>query len=319
MQAIITGISGQDGAYLAKELLNKGVKVIGVVRNERSSLSGLEYLGIKSEVEILELNLANAEDINILIKVKQPDYVFNLAAQSSVAASFKNPHSTILFNVHSTLNILEAIRSFSPQTRLYQATSSEMYGTVGKLPICENTLLNPQSPYAISKSSCHHLVRNYRESYKLHVSSGILFNHESVLRQEKFFVMKIIKAALDIKHGKQDILEVGNIDIKRDFGSASHYVKAMVKMVEMEEPDDYIICSGKSTSLRSIIEHLFSILNLDLSRVRINESYFRPSEIQDIYGDNAKAKSKLGWDYQMDFKDVLEEILIEYQNNFYHG
>jgi GDPmannose 4,6-dehydratase len=194
-----------------------------------------------------------------------------------------------------------------------------MYGSVSDLPICENALLNPQSPYAISKSACHHLVRNYRESYHLHVSSGILFNHESVLRQEKFFIMKIIKAALDIKNGKQEVLEVGNIDIKRDFGYAPQYVKAMIKMVEMDEPDDYIICSGKSISLRSIIHHLFTILDIDLGRIRINKNFFRPSEIQDIYGDNAKAKNKLGWDYQMEFTAVLEEILIEYQNNFYNG
>jgi GDPmannose 4,6-dehydratase len=319
MQAIITGISGQDGAYLAKELLSKNVEVIGVVRNQSSSLEGLEYLNICEEIELVKLNLENVSDINKLIKKRQPDYIFNLAAQSSVAESFNKPHSTILFNLHSTLNILEGVRSYSPATHLYQATSSEMYGSVDQLPICENTLLNPQSPYAISKSSCHHLVRNYRESYKLHVSSGILFNHESVLRRDRFFIMKIIKSALDINHGKLEYLEVGNIDIKRDFGYAPHYVKAMVKMVEMDSPDDYIICSGKSVSLRSIINHVFDYLSIDLDRIKINKKYFRPSEISDIYGDNTKAKNKLGWEYQMDFKDVLEEILVEYQNNFYHA
>lgn len=319
MQAIITGISGQDGAYLAKELLSKNVKVTGVVRNQTSSLEGLEYLKIASEIEIIELNLENVSAINGLLKTKQPNFIFNLAAQSSVAESFNNPHSTILFNLHSTLNILEGIRGYSPATRLYQATSSEMYGSVDQLPICENTLLNPQSPYAISKSSCHHLVRNYRDSYKLHVSSGILFNHESVLRRERFFIMKIIKSALDIHYGKLEYLEVGNIDIKRDFGYAPHYVKAMVKMVEMDTPDDYIICSGKSVSLRSIIHHVFDYLSIDLDRIKINKRYFRPSEISDIYGDNTKAKNKLGWEYQMDFKDVVKEILVEYQNNFYHA
>jgi GDPmannose 4,6-dehydratase len=318
MQAIITGISGQDGAYLAKHLLRKNIEVIGVVRDQSSSLAGLDYLDITNAVDIIQLNLENELEINKLIKAKQPDYIFNLAAQSSVADSFKKPHSTILFNLNSTLNILEAIRSVSPFTRLYQATSSEMYGSVNQLPICENTLLNPQSPYAISKSSCHHLVRNYRESYKLHVSSGILFNHESVLRRERFFIMKIIKSALDIHHGKLEYLEVGNIDIKRDFGYAPYYVKAMLKMVEMETPDDYIICSGKSVSLRSIIHHVFHLLGIELDRIRINKKYFRPSEINDIYGDNAKAKNKLGWEYQMEFADVVEEILVEYQNNFYH-
>lgn len=319
MTTIITGISGQDGAYLAKELVTEGFEVIGVVRNKYSSLTGLEYLGIRDEVNIIQLNLENVNEINDLIKVKQPDFVFNLAAQSSVAESFKNPHSTILFNLHSTLNILEAIRNYSPNTRLYQATSSEMFGVVDNLPICEKTLLNPQSPYAISKSACHHLVRNYRESYNLHVSSGILFNHESVLRRENFFIMKIIKTSLDILHGKKEFLEVGNIDIKRDFGYAPYYVKAMTKMVKMKQPDDYIICSGKSISLRDIIHHLFNYLGIDLDKIIINKKFFRPSEISDIYGDNSKAKKKLGWDYQIEFTEVLEEILIEYQNNFYNA
>lgn len=319
MQAIITGISGQDGAYLAKDLLLQGIDVIGIVRSEQSSLNGLNYLGIKGEVKIIELNLENASAINKLIKITQPDYLFNLAAQSSVAESFKNPHSTILFNLHSTLNILEAIRSYSPDTRLYQATSSEMFGSVEELPICEKTLLNPKSPYAISKSACHDLVRNYRDSYNLHASSGILFNHESVLRREHFFIMKIIKSALDIHHGKKDVLEVGNIDIKRDFGFAPAYVKAMSKMVQMDTPDDYIICSGKSIALRSIIEHLFNLLGIDKDRIQINKKFLRPSEISDIYGDNSKAKAKLNWNYEMEFTDVIEEILTEYQNNFYYG
>lgn len=319
MQAIVTGISGQDGAYLAEKLLSQNIEVLGIVRSENSSLKGLQYLDVLRQVKIVELDLVDSSAISQLIKDQKPDFIFNLAAQSSVANSFKNPHSTILFNLHSTLNILESIRNFSPYTRLYQATSSEMYGSVEKLPICENTLLNPQSPYAISKSSCHHLVKNYRESYKLHTSSGILFNHESVLRRESFFIMKIIKTALDIYNGKAEYLEIGNIDIKRDFGYAPKYINAMVKMVQMDEPDDYIICSGKSISLKNIIHHLFNYLDLDLGRIRVNKAYFRPSEINDIYGDNSKAKKKLGWKYDLPFENVLEEILVEYQNNLYNA
>jgi GDPmannose 4,6-dehydratase len=319
MKAVITGISGQDGAYLSEHLLKQNIEVTGIVRNQESTIDGLEYLGVKNHIQILELNLENAQAIDNLIKTRQPDYIFNLAAQSSVAESFKNPHSTILFNLHSTLNILEAIRKHSPSTHLYQATSSEMFGSVENLPICEKTLLNPQSPYAISKSACHDLVRNYRNSYNLHASSGILFNHESVLRRENFFIMKIIKSALDIYHGKQDVLEVGNIDIKRDFGYAPDYVKAMSRMVQMNKPDDYIICSGKSISLRSVIEHLFNLLGIDLDRIKINKKYFRPSEILDIYGDNFKAKEKLDWNYDKPFTVVIQEILEEYQKNFYNG
>lgn len=319
MLAIVTGISGQDGAYLAKELLIQGVQVIGIVRNSKSSLFGLDYLGISNEVEIQRLNLEKSEEVNTLIKSRKADFVFNLAAQSSVADSFSNPHSTILFNLHSTLNLLEAIRKFSPNTKLYQATSSEMYGSVDSLPISENTLLNPQSPYAISKSSCHFLIKNYRESYNIHASSGILFNHESVLRRENFFIMKVIKSALGILNGEIEFLEVGNIEIKRDFGYAPNYVQAMVSMVKMTNADDYIICSGESISLKSVIEHLFNYLNIDLDRIKINESFFRPSEIQDIYGDNTKAKKELGWKYDLKFTEVLEKVFNEYEQNFYHA
>lgn len=318
MLAIITGISGQDGAYLSKELLNNGIRVIGVIRNSKSSLNGLKYLGIQNAIEIIEIDIENSFLVNNLIRNNKPDFFFNLAAQSSVADSFKNPHSTILFNINSTLNILEAIRKFSHKTRFYQATSSEMFGSVDKLPICEKTLLNPISPYGISKSACHYLVRNYRESYNIHASSGILFNHESVLRRDNFFIMKIIKAALDIHHGKQDFLEVGNIDVKRDLGYAPEYIKAMYKMVLMQNPDDYMICSGKSISLRFIIEHLFNHLGIDLDRIHINKKFFRPSEIEDIYGDNRKAKRKLKWNYQLEFSDVIVRILTEYENNFYN-
>lgn len=319
MLAIVTGISGQDGAYLPKDLLDQGINVIGIVRDKSSSLFGLDYLGIKKEVKIVELKLEDADSLYKFVEKIQPDYIFNLAAQSSVAESFRNPHSTILFNLHSTLNILEAIRNFSFHTRFYQATSSEMYGSVGALPICENTLLNPQSPYAISKSACHHLVRNYRTSYHIHASSGILFNHESVLRNENFFIMKVIKTSLDILEGKQEILKVGNIDIKRDFGFAPQYVKAMSKMVQMDEADDFIICSGKSISLYQVILHIFSCLGISEDRISIDKSLFRPSEIEDIYGDNTKAKQLLGWDYKLDFEDVLELILEEYKANFYYA
>lgn len=319
MKALVTGISGQDGAYLALHLLNRGIEVVGIVRNKESTLRGLRYLGIESDVKIVEVSLENKHDVSAFIRNSQPEYIFNLAAQSSVAESFKHPHSTILFNLHSTLNILEAIRNFSLHTHLYQATSSEMYGSVDCLPICENTLLNPQSPYAISKSACHHLVRNYRTSYNIHASSGILFNHESVLRNENFFIMKVIKTSLDILEGKQEILRVGNIDISRDFGYAPEYVKAMTKMVQLNNADDFIICSGKSLSLRDVIIHIFNYLGIDEDRIVVDPKFFRPSEIKDIYGDNSKAKQLLGWDYKMDFSEALELILEEYKANFYYA
>lgn len=318
MKTIITGISGQDGAYLAKQLLSQGHSVIGLVRGSISSLNGLKYLDIFDSIELCTIDLTDKDGLNDLFKSIQPDYYYNLAAQSSVGASFVNPHESILFNLHSTLNALEAIRVYSRHTKFYQATSSEMFGDVAELPITEKTLLHPQSPYAISKAACHHLVRNYRESYDISACSGILFNHESVLRRENFFIMKVIKTALDIKFNRCDELRVGNIDIKRDFGFAPKYVEAMILMMDQEELDDYIICSGTSITLRSIIYHIFDCLNISKDRVVIDQRFFRPSEISDIYGDNSKAKRELGWEYDFSFYSVVENILEEYQTKFYN-
>lgn len=316
MKSIITGITGQDGSYLAKELVNKGHEVTGLVRSPNSSLFGLEYLELKN-IDIQIIDLANKDEVNDLIKNLEPDYFYNLAAQSSVGDSFMNPHESILFNLHSTLNALESIRLYSPETIFYQATSSEMFGDVASLPISENTLLHPQSPYAISKAACHHLVKNYRESYDLNACSGILFNHESVLRRPNFFIMKVVRSALDIKNGNLDELRVGNIDIKRDFGYAPKYVEAMVLMAEDSVKEDYIICSGKSISLRSVIEHVFNCLGISLDKIVVDKKFFRPSEISDIYGDNSKAINKLNWSYDLSFYSVIELILEEYSRYIY--
>jgi GDPmannose 4,6-dehydratase len=317
LKTIITGISGQDGAYLTKKLVEKGHSVMGILRNSNSTINGLKYLGV-DHVNLKILDITSKSELKRLVKKFQPDYYYNLAAQSSVGDSFKNPQESILFNIQSTLNALEVIRLHSPQTRFYQATSSDMFGVVNQLPVDENTLLNPQSPYAISKAACHHLVKNYRKSYDLNACSGILFNHESVLRKGNFFVLKVIKTALDIKHGKSNELKVGNIDVKRDFGFAPAYVEAMITMTESDSMDDYIICSGKSITLRSIIEHVFSCLNISKNRIIEDERFFRPSDIVDIYGDNSKAKKHLKWKYDLSFYTVIENILEEYQSNFYN-
>lgn len=317
MKALITGISGQDGAYLAKLLLNKNVNVTGVIRGESSPRTGLKYLNILEDVELISLDLTDKSSVESHVSEHEYDYVFNLAAQSSVANSFKNPFSTMQFNLHSTLNLVDSIKNTSPNTRMYQATSSEMYGGVSSLPIRETALLNPKSPYAISKAACHYLIKNYRESYDVHASSGILFNHESVLRRENFFIMKLIKSALDISNNKQDTIEFGNIEIKRDFGYAPAYVEAVLKMVEHDHPEDYLICSGESITLKSIVYHVFDYLNVSKDRVLIDESLFRPSEIENIYGDNSKAKKDLNWNYDRSFYDVIESIINEYEAHFY--
>ena len=315
MKAVITGISGQDGAYLANELLLEGFQVIGTTRNLHSRPIGLEYLKIKNEIHFVNIQLENKIEVEIFLKKYKPEFIFHLAAVSSVSYSFKNPEETIFFNLKSTLNLLEAIRLFSPSTRLYQAASSEMFGYSNSLPIKEDTLHNPKSPYAVSKSACYNLVKNYRESYGIYASSGILFNHESVLRRDGFFIKKLIKSCLDIINGKVNEIKFGNLEVKRDFGFAPDYVKAMIQMMKIDNPDDFIICSGEAVCLEDIVIHLFNYLNIDLDKIKVDKELYRPSEIPIIYGDNSRAKQELKWEYSRNFKDVVINIFNEYQNN----
>jgi GDPmannose 4,6-dehydratase len=306
----ITGITGQDGSYLAKLLLSHSYNIIGLVRDkEYIDLSKLNYLDIASDVTIEKCDLCNIEHIKKLIIKYSPSAIYNFAAQSSVGESFKNPFETINFNTTSVLNILESIKDIDKNIRFYQASSSEMFGSVNELPINEESTLYPVSPYGISKASAHWICRNYRESYGLYATSGILFNHESVLRGDNFVIKKIISTALDIKAGKKDVLEVGNIEIKRDFGYAPKYVEAMYLMMQQEIPDDYIICSGKSISLKKIIWYIFDKLEISRDKIIINQDLYRPNEIRDIYGDPSKAKTKLKWEYDIDFFAVIDELI----------
>ena len=316
-KAIITGITGQDGAYLSKLLLEKGYKVTGLIRsNYGSNLSRLKYLDVLDSVELIECDLGDLSQVLNIISANRPAEIYNLAAQSSVSLSFQQPIGTINFNIQSVLNMLEAIRLLDPSIRFYQASTSEMFGKVNKLPITEESIVHPLSPYAISKVTGHYVCINYRESYNLYTSCGILFNHESFLRGENFFVKKLIKGAIDIVHGKREFLEFGNLDIKRDFGWSERYVEAMWLMLQQDKPDDYIISSGKSITLREIVYYVFERLNIDSSLIRINPSLFRPTEIEDIYGSNEKARSVLNWKYDMDFFEVLNLIIEEESKNY---
>lgn len=309
--AIITGITGQDGAYLSHLLLSKNYKVIGLARNVgKDALKGLEYLDIINKITLLECDLLDITHIIKILQQYQPTEIYNLAAQSSVSQSFANPIATFKFNTISVFNLLEAIKISNPLIKFYQASSSEMYGRVAELPIKENTVYHPLSPYAISKASAHWICANYRESYKMFICCGILFNHESYLRTENFFVKKIITQALKISNGQQDLLTVGNIDIMRDFGYAPRYVEAMYLMMQKPKPNDYHICSGSSVSLRSLIEHTFDRLNIPISKLFIDKTLFRPAEIENIYGANNKAKDELGWNYELTAYDMLD-LLIE--------
>lgn len=315
--AIITGITGQDGAYLARLLLEKGYKVIGLIRSHYgSNLSRLKYLNLLDKVELVECDQSDLSQVLNIISTHKPNEVYNLAAQSSVSLSFQQPIGTINFNIQSVLNMLEAIRLLNPAIRFYQASTSEMFGKVNNLPITEDSIVHPLSPYAISKVTAHYVCINYRESYNLYTSCGILFNHESYLRGENFFVKKVIKGAIDILHGKREFLEVGNLDIKRDFGWSEKYVEAMWLLLQQDTPDDYIISSGKSITLREVVHYVFDKLGVDRNKIKINPAFFRPTEIEDIYGSNKKARTVLNWQYDMDFFKVLNLIIEEECKNY---
>ena len=291
--------------------------MIGIIRSQYgSNLSRLKYLGLIGKITLVEGDLGDLSQVLTILNSYKPAEIYNLAAQSSVSLSFQQPIGTIEFNVRSVLNILEAIRLSNPAIRFYQASSSEMFGLVNDLPITESSLIHPLSPYAISKVTGHYICINYRESYNMYACSGILFNHESYLRGENLFIKKLIHGALDILNGKEEFLEFGNLDIKRDFGWSEKYVEAMWLMLQQDKPEDFVICSGMSLTLREIVHYVFDKLNLDRNLIRVNPKYFRPTEILDIYGSNEKAKNVLSWNYQMSFFDVLDRIIEEEQRNY---
>ncbi len=319
--ALISGVTGQDGAYLSKFLLEKGYQVHGLVcKGRSSSLKNLEFLKIRSSIKFHECDLLDEQSIRSLIEAICCDEIYNLAAQSSVGESFLRPMETLKFNTISTLNFLESIRKMKGVTgdrlRFYQASSSEMYGSVDKLPITEKSVIHPLSPYGVSKASAHWMTVNYRESYDLFTCSGILFNHESFLRPESFFVKKVIRDCIRISRGLSENLRVGNIDVKRDFGYGPKYIEAMWLILQQKLPSDYLVCSGRSVSLREIVMWLFKRFGIDESKLVIDETFFRPNELKEIYGDNSKARELLGWDYNLDFFEVLENLVNEELDNF---
>ena len=246
-----------------------------------------------------------------LLTEYQPAEIYNLAAQSSVSLSFASPVSTLAYNTNSVINLLECIRILNPDVRMYQASSSEMFGNAKRLPVDENSRFDPINPYATSKAAAHWTVRNYREAYGLFCCSGILFNHESFLRSPRFFTKQIIHNALEIAEGRKDKLLVGNIDVRRDFGCAKRYVEAMWLMMQQDSPDDYVVCSGKSISLRDAVCEILDCLDIPQSVIQLDPERYRPSETRDIYGDSSKAREKLGWHYDKPFAMVLREMVEE--------
>ncbi|MEO5891097.1 MAG: GDP-mannose 4,6-dehydratase [Ferruginibacter sp.] len=315
--ALVSGITGQDGAYLAKLLVDKGYKVYGLIRSfTGSSTHRLQYLDVRQKVELVECDLQDLSQVIKIILDTKPTEIYNLAAQSSVSLSFKQPIGTIQFNINSVVNILEAVRLINPAIRFYQASTSEMFGKIEELPITEDSKLHPLSPYAISKVAGHQITINYRESYGLYACCGILFNHESYLRGENFIVKKALKSAFDILHGKVEFIEFGNLNVKRDFGYSPAYIEVMWLMLQQELPDDFVISSGESVYLSDVVKYIFNKLGIPLSAIKINQGFFRPTDIVDIYGSNEKARRLLGWDYSMNFFQVLDLLIEEERVNY---
>jgi GDPmannose 4,6-dehydratase len=314
-KALITGISGQDGSYLAELLLGKGYEVYGIVR--RSSSFNTERLeGIYQDPHVpdykLRLIYGDLEDGSSLanvVKKVHPDEIYNLGAQSHVRVSFDVPEYTVSTVAMGTLRLLEAMREIVPQARFYQASSSEMYGSTPP-PQNETTAFQPRSPYACAKVFAHQLCQNYRDAYGLFISCGILFNHESERRGIPFVTRKITRAAARIKHGLDKKLFLGNLDAKRDWGYAGDYVEAMWLMLQQDKPDDYVIATGESYSVRDCLDVAFGTLGLDWREyVELDPRYLRPTEVDHLRGDASKARAKLGWQPKITFKQLIKQMV----------
>lgn len=316
--AFITGITGQDGSYLAEFLLDMGYRVVGMKR--RTSVISTDRIDhiINNKNLILEYgNMNDSGCLHRLLLKHKPEEIYNLAAQSHVRVSFEAPEETVEFVAMGTLRLLEAVRNVLPNARFYQASSSEMFGDNPENPQNEETRLMPASPYACSKAFAHNLCRNYRESYGMHISSGILFNHESPRRGETFVTRKITMAAARIKLGLQDKLYLGNLSAKRDWGYAKDYVEAMWMMLQQENPDDYVVATGETHTVRQFLEEVFNIAGLSIEEhVEIDQRLFRPHEVPLLLGDPTKAKNKLGWEPKTKFKD-LARIMYEQDLKLY--
>jgi GDPmannose 4,6-dehydratase len=310
--AFLTGVTGQDGSYLAELLLQKGYKVVGMKR--RTSLLAtdrIDHLISNPNFQLVYGSLNDSGAFYKLFSEQKFDEVYNLAAQSHVRVSFDVPEETVDAVAMGPLRLLECIKTMQPAARFYQASSSEMFGDNPENPQSEETSLMPASPYACAKVFAHGLVRNYREGYHLHASSGILFNHESPRRGETFVTRKITRAAARIKLGLQDTISLGNLEAKRDWGYAKDYVEAMWLMLQQDQPDDYVIATGETHSVREFLHEVFQIANLDVEKhLRIDERLFRPHEVPLLLGDMSKAKKKLGWTPKTNFKE-LAKIMYE--------
>jgi len=311
-RALITGITGQDGSYLAEFLLEKGYEVHGIVRRAAIEDPDHRMSRITHVIDQIVIHPGSVESYPSLcnvVKQIEPDECYHLAAQSFVAYSFTDEFSTLLTNINGTHHMLSAIKEIVPSCRFYFAGSSEMFGNTKESPQNENTPFRPRSAYGISKLTGYHLVRNYREVYGLFAVSGIFFNHESPRRGFEFVTRKISSHAAKIKLGLAKELRLGNIDARRDWGHAKDYVKAMWMMLQADSPDDYVVGTGESHSVREFVKIVFDYLGLDYGGVVVtDQKYYRPAEIYDLVADASKARSKLGWNHKYRFNDLAQEM-----------
>jgi GDPmannose 4,6-dehydratase len=311
--AVVTGVTGQDGAYLSQFLLGKGYRVVGVVRRSSTSevsRGRLEWLGVENDIELVDGDLHDISSLARIVAQYKPDEFYNLGAQSFVKTSWDQPILTAQVNAIGAMNALEALRIVKPETRFYQASSSEMYGLIQQDMQTEKTPFYPRSPYAVSKLFGHWITVNYRESFDMHASSGILFNHESPLRGLEFVTRKVTDGVARIKLGMAKDLKLGNIDAKRDWGHARDYVRAMWMMLQQDVADDYVIATGLTTTVRDMCRIAFEHVGLEMDDfVKIDPAFFRPAEVDVLLGDPAKAKERLGWVAEVSLEQMITEMV----------
>jgi len=311
-KALITGITGQDGPYLAKFLLEKGYQVYGLYRRVATpDFWRLQYLNILEKINLIPGDLTDMGSLMEAIKISEPDEVYNLGAQSFVGASFEQPIVTAEITGLGVMRVLEVIRQMNPKIKFYQASTSELYGTGNKDLLNENSPFKPASPYAVAKLYGHWVTKIYREGYRIFACNGILFNHESPLRGLEFVTRKISNSVAEIALGLKKELKLGNLEAKRDWGYASEYVRSMWLMLQQNESDDYVIATGETHSVREFVEKAFKIVNLDWKKyVKVDKRFLRPLDVEYLCGDYSKAKRKLGWEPKVKF-DKLVEIMVK--------